>query len=436
MIECQIICACLQRKDFSLFSLNGIDENFFKLYKKEFRFIAEHYNSYGNVPDMATFLNKFPEFQIVEVAESNTYLVDELFDQHLFNTAVPILKEVAGKFKNLDSKSAVAYLQSQLPALTKKVSLQAHDITDVAERYERYTEICENRHNAFIPTGLKELDELVGGLDTKEENAIITASTGVGKSWIALYFGLNAAKDGRRVGYYSGEMSLDQVGWRVDTMYSHISNFALTKGNSAVSEKYKQHLDEFRKGLKGKFYCVTPQDFGGYPTVAQLGSFIEKYQLDLMIIDQLSLLQDSVQGLQRYDSYTRLSKEIKSLQVMKKIPIVTVVQLNRGANSKDVTTLGTEHIAGSNRIAEDATLILSVRRVDKNLEIKVVKSRSSGSGTVLLYNWDFDKFEYTLNSVEPEMNTSLAEFVKPVDEVESIRHRRKENSGSGGEIVF
>lgn len=432
MIECQIICACLQRKNYSMFSLNNIDETYFKDYKKEFLFIKNHYQEFGNVPDISTFLDKFPDFQFIDVSETENYLVDSLRENYVYNSSVVILKEAADKFKTLDSREAVAYLLNRIPELNKKLTFEAEDlISNFAKRYEQYEKRSADPDRSYIKTGLSELDELIGGFDTFEENAIITASTGQGKSWWALYFALNAAKQGKKIGYYSGEMSSEQVGWRLDTIYGHISNYALTRGNSAIKERYRQNLENMRAEIKGKLYTVTPQDFGGYPTVSKLGSFVERYDLDMLVIDQISLLADSYHTNSRYDSYTNLSKEIKSLQTMRKIPVLTVVQLNRGASSKDVVDPGTEHISGSNRIVEDATLAISVKQPQlETLELRIMKCRTAAAGTKLTYKWNIDKFDLEFINSEPKVNKNKD------DNVNISSSTDEDSTDYGGETYF
>ena len=439
MIEIQCICACLDRKNFAMFRLNDIDSTYFRDYKDEFKFIEEHVNAYGNVPDHATFLTKFPDFELIEVAESDAYLIDKLQENYVFNSSVEVLKQVEEKFKTNDSRDAVAFLLSRMPELNKKLTFNATDlIHNYEKRYAKYEERMQHPDSAFIKTGLPELDAILGGFDTSEENALVTASTGQGKSWWAIFFGLAAAKQGKKIGYYSGEMSDNLVGWRIDTMFSHISNFAITRGNKYIQGEYKRALEKMAADIQGSFICATPDDFGGSPTVSKLGAFIEKFGLDMLIIDQYSLLQDSSRAYRRDESYANLSKEIKLLQVAKKIPILSVVQLNRGANAKDVEDPGTEHIAGSNRIIEDATLSLSIKQKQPNtLELRIMKGRNCPAGSKLTYNWIIDTFELIYVQTEDDAYTHhLKQQEKRGTPVEDMRKSEQEtykDDYSGGD---
>lgn len=440
MIECQCICACLERKDFSMFRLNDIDSEYFKDYKEEFKFIENHVKTYGNVPDLSTFLTRFPDFQLIEVAETEKYLIDKLKENYVYNSSVVVLKQAADKFKTIDSRDAVAFLLQKMPELNKKLSFEAVDlISNYSSRYSKYEERANNPDKAFYKTGISQLDAIIGGIDTQEENAIITASTGQGKSWWAIFIGMSIAKQGYKVGYYSGEMSKDLVGWRIDTMYSHLSNFKITRGNRGIKDEYKMALSKMRDEVKGQFLCATPEDFGGAPTVAKLGAFIEKYDLDALIVDQLSLVKASNNTRDRYEAFSSISTELHLLQTMKKIPIVSVVQLNRGANAKDVEDPGTEHIAGSNKIIEDATLALSVKQKQPNvLELRIMKGRNCPTGSKLTFTWLIDTFELTyvqteddayVNHVKQQEKKGIKQKEKPQTEQEVYK-----DDYSGGDV--
>lgn len=410
MIEVQVLCACLERKDFSFLRLNDIDEKYFPNYREEYKFIEDHVNKFGNVPDKATFIDKFREFTFEEVYETTNYLIDKIREEYIFNISAQMLNDIAAKLKKgVDSREVVSYMTSKIPELQKQLTFEATDlIHDFESRYQKYEERSENPEKAFFKFGIPELDAVTGGIDRNEDLGVISASTGQGKSWWAIFIGLSVAKQGYKVGYYAGEMSKDLVGWRIDTMHSHISNFALTRGNKYIKEDYRHALEDLRKNTPGHFYCATPEDFGDAPTVAKLGAFIEKYNLDMLIVDQLSLVKDSGPLKKRDEAYANISKDMKLLQVRKRIPIYEVSQLNRGANAKDVVDPGTEHMAGSNRISEDATIALSIKQKQPNvLEIRIMKGRNVPTGSKLTYNWNIDTFDLVYVKTEDDVYTQF-----------------------------
>lgn len=391
MIELQVISRIIERKDFSIVRLNNIDRTYFPKYQQEFDFIEEHYNKYSTVCDLATFLSKFPNISLVEVTETDTYLVEKLREEWLYNKSVPILQHAAKLFTDVGSTEAVEYLNSMLPALSSQTSIHAVDLVEQADiRYDKYIEKSLNADKYYIGTGFPELDRIIGGWDKEEDLITVVARTNQGKSWFLDYFLLNALKLGYKVGLYSGEMSANSVGYRLDTFMSNISNYQITRGNVDIKERYKEHIEKFKK-LSGNFYIITPKELGGYATPSKLRSFCEKYGIEILGIDQYSLMDDDANHNVRHERFESISKDLKLLQEQLQIPIITVSQMGRGEKGieQDLTD-----IAGSDRIAQDSTKILNIQQKDDNVVLTIMKSRDAKVGSKLIYHWKIDTGEF------------------------------------------
>ena len=100
MIALQIISKVLNTKDYSIVANNLLTEDYFIGYESEYNFIKNHYEKFGNVPDIATFLSKFPQITLVDVEESDTYLVDTIREEYLYHKSVPIIQKSAELLKN------------------------------------------------------------------------------------------------------------------------------------------------------------------------------------------------------------------------------------------------------------------------------------------------------------------------------------------------
>ena len=91
MIALQVLSKVIASKDISFLEDNLLTVDYFVGYEDEYNFITEHYKQYGNVPDKATFLSKFPQIELVEVTESDRYLVDTIREEYLYYKSVPDL---------------------------------------------------------------------------------------------------------------------------------------------------------------------------------------------------------------------------------------------------------------------------------------------------------------------------------------------------------
>ena len=404
MIESQVINYILTTKDYDIIVLNNIDKKYFPNYTPEFEFINKHYITYGNVCDLPTFLEKFPEWEPIQVLETRKYLVDKLIEEYVYNASVPIIKAGANMLTNGDSRTAIDYVKSEFDKLNKFTGVEAVELySDVTNRYEQYLDRVSNPHKYFITTGFIELDDILGGWDRNEDYVVVTARTNAGKSWwLTKFLNEAAIRDNITVGMYSGEMSEDKVGYRLDTLNSHISNTYLSRGREQAQKDYYNYQN---KPINNKFYVCTPSSLGGVPTPQKLKAFVDKYHIQLLGIDQYSLLKDSNNTRSRNERFEAISMEIKLLQEQLKIPIIVVAQLNRSAAAKDVGDPGTDMIAGSDRIAQDATTVLSLKSGENGvIEIKVIKHRDGHVGDKLLYNWNADKGEFTYIPSEDDAN--------------------------------
>lgn len=388
MIQLQYICKILSSKDPTLITLNNLTDEFFSDYKDEFNYIKNHLQKYGNIPDVETFLSIFSDFDYITVTESDKYLLDALYDDRNKRVLATTFNRVRDAINSGDTERAMQIYSESSEQLMQAKHLEAVDIYKDFSRYDAYLSRTKNIENYYVTTGFPELDEVIGGWDRKEELATIVARTNTGKSMILYKTALAAAEQGLTVGIYSGEMSENKVGYRIDTMLSHISNTKLTHGDISVNNDYKTFLDSVGDRLKGKILVLTPPMINGTAGVSALRAFIEKYHLDMLCVDQHSLLEDDRKARNPVERAANISKDLKNLQVMAQIPIISVSQQNREDTSEK--GVDTKNIAQSDRIGQDSTVVIFLERKDSVMTLTLVKSRDSANGVKLSYNVNFD----------------------------------------------
>lgn len=412
MIQLQFINRVLQDKDPSLITLNNLGKDYFSEYPEEFEFINNHIKTYNKVPDVETFINKFPDFEICEVHEPNTYLLKELSEKRKTNLLALSFNKIRDLIYDNKIDEATAVYKNIYDQLSTTNTITSVDLLKDLSRYDAYVERLGNFDKFYIKTGFKELDKIIGGWDREEELATIVARTNYGKTWIMLKCASSAVEQGLNVGIYSGEMSERKVGYRIDTLLGHISNGGLIHGNESIQNEYKRYIESLPTKYKGSLKVLTPQSIGGPAGVSALRSFIQKENLDILFIDQHSLLEDDRRAKTPVERASNISRDLKNLQVMEKIPIVAVSQQNRSSTEAGVDTT---MIAQSDRIGQDSTVILFLEKKDNELKIKLVKSRDSENGKELKYIVDFNTGNFTFVPDEDDTQNS--------DQVEELRQR-------------
>lgn len=384
----------LDKKDFSFVENNHLSEEYFVGYEEEYNFIESHYFSYKKIPDKFTFVSQFPEFNILEVSESDSYLYDSMIQDYIFSKINQSIMK-AGEME--DAISAKDMMINALQEIKLPGNKQGVDIVhEISERVSAFEEVSKGQSNHFIPTGFIELDDVLSGWKKGEELAIIFARTGQGKSWVLTKSLLTAWKTGHNVGFISPEMTANQLGYRFDTLNANFSNKGLFFGDtSAVDlEEYKDYAEKLKTSDK-KFIVSTPLDFNGPLTVSKLRSFVKDNQLDILGIDGIAYMHDERGGRRdaTHEKLKHICEDLMLLSVELSIPILAVVQANReGAGNEEGPEL--TNLSGSDDIGRNASRVISIVQSDrdgeKQLKITIKKNRYGKENVCVMYAWDTD----------------------------------------------
>jgi len=426
--QLQIISKIIATGSISILEDNLLTKEYFVGYEDVYDFITEHYEKYHQVPDKATIIGKFNDIELIEVTESDKYLVDTIREEHLYTKTIPVIKESAKLLKS-DSNAAVEYLMNAIKNLQPEYRIGGTDIISQAEeRYSQYQDRKNHQDDWYFTTGFEELDELFHGIQREEELFVIYARTNNAKSWVLENICKHVWEIGFNVGYLSPEMSANSIGYRFDTLYKNFSNKGLMWGKSDIDEDtYKNYIDNLKQH-EGKFIVSTPNDFNRNITVTKLRKYIQQYKLDLLAIDGITYLSDEryKRGDNKTTSLTNISEDLMSLSMELHVPILVVVQANRGGvvDKDKEETPELENIRDSDGISHNASKVLAVRLKDNVLILEIKKSRFGKVGGKLKYSADLDAgiFEYLPSSDDVALER------KRNDNIVNITSKLKNNS--------
>lgn len=407
LIEESFICRLLEKGSLDPFKEQGLTEDMFLTCKDEIQFIQRHFAEYKQLPDKVIFLQKFKSFQILDVSESMEYLADRIKEQFLYTKMVPIITK-AGELLREDSLKTVSYLRAELENLQKEnpVSKNRDGVDIIAaskDRLSSYLKRCEMKGLMGIPTGIPQLDDLTNGWLWGEELVVITGRTNVGKSWIAEYFGTVAWEAGYKILHYSGEMSVEMVGFRFDTLHKHFSNMGLLNGSGMLGAKagtdggkylrkdYEDYISQLSQ--KSGYIIVTPDDFGGRkPTVDELETLAKKLAADMVIIDQLSLMSDQRRADTPRIAYNNISEDAFLMSKRLGKPVIMLAQANRESvkNKKKGQSPELHDLAESDGVAQNSTRVISLSVIDGILKLAMKKNRYGINNKDVLVMWDIN----------------------------------------------
>lgn len=427
VIEAQIINTVLTSRSISIITSNGLDESYFPGYEPEFKFILAHYEKYDKVPDITTFLDKYPDFPVFDIDESEKAMIRAIKEAKGYSLIAPALREI-DEMAQTDSLEAVKKMKEQAEAILQDISLNrflpSTDIFKSAhDRYMEYLRRLELKGKLGRTFGIKSFDEAVGGV-WDEDFLGIVGRPGQGKSWIMEYLLLNPWKyQGKRILLFSLENSKEVVGFRADSLLEHFSNFALMTGGDVVewqdsrpkrtTEDYKAYIDEISNSSV-PFEVLDSQDSvtGGF-TIEDILEIAEEKKPDILAIDQLSLILPSKQFRSIREQYIHITRTIRKWVNKTKIPVYLNCQAGRDASkmtgkNKD-NTPELHQIAESDSVGQDATKVLSLHNADGILKIALKKNTMGRSNLESLMAWDIDTGRLTPATVD-DMNSPTDKF--------------------------
>lgn len=394
MIELQCINNILAENNIETYLEEGINEDFFPNYVKEWNYILDHYKKYNKVPDQATFLAAFTEFDLIDVLEPPKYLLENLREDYVFRQSAKLFNESVELLKQNAFEGLRNILAKGEKLLVSNSITQGTDINNIVNK--KLDDINSKKcvdGILGISTGLKELDDVLGGWLPGEEFVTIVGRVNQGKSWLLQKFLTAAHTQHKRVLLYSGEMSAMQVGYRHDTLAMNYSNRQLTRGTISDLEfaNYENALQKRAEELE-PFIVVTPKDLGGkYMTVSMLKSLCKKYQPDIVGVDQLSLMDDERRGENRRLQLSNITMDLFRLSEEMGIPILADAQANRNkTSSEEPENPELADIGESDAIGQNSSRVISLVQTKLGLSLLITKNRYGENNKKFIYSWDID----------------------------------------------
>ncbi len=282
---------------------------------------------------------------------------------------------------------------------------------DLKSAYERIEKLHQGDADRLrgTPTGFTGLDNILSGLQ-RSDLIIIGARPSQGKTAFTLDIARNAAlKFGQTVGYFSLEMSREQVIDRLIASEAAVDLWKLRTGRLRDDEEFQMiqaSLDKLSRA--SLFIDDTPS-----PTVIEMRAMARRLQaeqkhLDLLVVDYLQLVEPRTKQDSVVQQVTEVSRGLKGLARELNVPVVAVSQLSREVDKRDVKIPKLSDLRESGSIEQDADVVLFLYHKNKDrmdlpedeqniVEIIVSKHRNGPLGSVPLY---FDKQRVSFQNLD------------------------------------
>jgi replicative DNA helicase len=228
-----------------------------------------------------------------------------------------------------------------------------------------------------IATGLDDLDRMMGGLQ-KSDLIVLAGRPGMGKTALATNIAFNVANawqgnvradghtettNGGVVGFFSLEMSAEQLATRIIAEQTSIPSNQIRRGGISADEFEK--IKDYSIRLQNLKLFV---DETGGLSIAQLAARARRLKrqrgLDLIVVDYLQLLTGSSKRGQenRVQEITEITTRLKALAKELQVPVMALSQLSRQVESREDKHPQLSDLRESGSIEQDADVVMFVYR--------------------------------------------------------------------------
>ncbi len=231
-------------------------------------------------------------------------------------------------------------------------------------------------HLSGISTGITALDLRMGGLQ-QSDLIILAGRPGMGKTSLATNIAYNIAaayeadpqpdgtikaKNGGIVGFYSLEMSSEQLATRIISEQTEVSSSKIRRGE--ITEPDFEKLVACSQMMQKIPLYI---DQTGGISIAQLAARARRLKrqrgLDLLVIDYVQLMTGSKRaGDNRVQEITEITTGLKALAKELNVPVIALSQLSRQVESREDKRPQLSDLRESGSIEQDADVVLFVFR--------------------------------------------------------------------------
>lgn len=216
--------------------------------------------------------------------------------------------------------------------MPRSMSLLAANTKSVAVLNEQYS-----TGRSGIPTGLDELDKLIGGLH-RQELTLIAGSTSMGKTAMGVYLAHHAATNGYGVGFASLEMSEVALAQRIGSIDSQIPYQALRHDFSEATFRKVVETVKAQEALPIYIYSDRVRDI---PSIMSETKRLQRIHaphgpfkgIGLLVLDYIQLVRGK--GQNSLEVLGKVAIDAKQVAKSLDLPVVALAQVDRGIAKRE-----------------------------------------------------------------------------------------------------
>ncbi len=293
-----------------------------------------------------------------------TDLVNNAFESDIDSSAIECLEEAEAKL-----------FQMSEGGTGERGFITMRDATAVAVELAEKAFKSDGRVTG-VTTGLRDLDKKLGGLQPSDL-VILAGRPSMGKTALATTLAFNAAdafrrsggKEGAIVGFFSLEMSADQLATRLLSDLAEISGDRIRRGEF-TKEDFHRLAEQSGHLAQVPLYIDDTAALSITAVRTRARRMKRKHGLGLLVVDYLQLLRGtgSKQSENRVLEVSEITRGLKAIAKELAIPVIALSQLSRAVESREDKRPQLSDLRESGSIEQDADVVMFVYREQYYLE--------------------------------------------------------------------
>jgi len=308
-----------------------------------------------------------------------------------------------------------------------------YDMEDLSINLQKHQQHLQNNPDACIKTGIRQLDEKNGGFFPGNV-IVIGARPGAGKSAFMGQMAIGMAREGRKIGIISLEMSNNEIAGRLTALDTDIDFQRIYRGLWQDERERDRFHDRVARSTSK--LPINVSDTTRVTTVdirAKADKLKATKGLDFLFIDYLQLISaDQPKNKNRENIISEISRAVKIMAKELDIPVCILCQLNRESTKRkgDDRYPQLSDLRESGSIEQDADVVMFIHRdwvvgitqdengasTENNADLIVRKWRNAEPNLHVPLEFDGPKMAFKFNKGQRWMPVRPAKDVDYTDD--------------------
>ena len=226
-----------------------------------------------------------------------------------------------------------------------------------------------------VPTGLRDLDDKLGGLH-QSDLIIIAGRPSMGKTSLATNIAFNAAQklqdSGKKssIAFFSLEMSSEQLSTRIISEQARISSNDIRRGRIS-DEQFDKFLETSKNIAELPLYIDETPAISIAAMSNRARRIKRLFGLDMIVVDYIQLMRGTTFNKDgRVQEISQITQGLKAIAKELAVPVVALSQLSRQVEQRDDHKPQLADLRESGSIEQDADVVMFVYREGYYLQRK------------------------------------------------------------------